>query len=106
MDRRETGDFNGCGGQGFCGGRLGASARPCPGAFTVIPAKAGTHFDLASGLPAEPAGYRRAKRKSKWVPAFAGMTGLEKTAPPVRRCANLPTVPLPARRPTRRNALN
>jgi len=31
----------------------------------VIPAKAGIHFDL---------GFRSALEKSKWIPAFAGMT--------------------------------
>ena len=35
----------------------------------VIPAKAGIHFDLALSLFA-----LRSKAKSKWVPAFAGMT--------------------------------
>jgi hypothetical protein len=31
----------------------------------VVPAKAGTHFDFA---------WMREEQKSKWIPAFAGMT--------------------------------
>src|SRR3982751_1923508 len=36
----------------------------------VIPAKAGIHFDFVFLLSAR----QRRKRKSKWIPAFAGMT--------------------------------
>jgi len=34
---------------------------------TVVPAQAGTHFDLR---------YEITSRESKWIPAFAGMTKL------------------------------
>ncbi|HEX7802219.1 MAG TPA: hypothetical protein VF471_05635 [Pseudoxanthomonas sp.] len=44
----------------------------------VIPAKAGIHFDLALDLVLDPAAESRAttKAKSKWIPAFAGMTNV------------------------------
>ncbi|ALN58319.1 hypothetical protein GLE_2971 [Lysobacter enzymogenes] len=36
----------------------------------VVPAKAGIHFDFAS-----PGNRHTAKATTKWIPAFAGMTG-------------------------------
>ncbi|UHQ22310.1 hypothetical protein LVB77_16800 [Lysobacter sp. 5GHs7-4] len=48
----------------------GKSANPqaVATAKSVIPAKAGTHFDFASA-------WRFKESTSTWVPAFAGMTG-------------------------------
>jgi len=54
----------------------GAGARPYRHSGTVIPAKAGTHFDLALTVrPRREAGLQRGKTAAKWVPALAGTTG-------------------------------
>jgi hypothetical protein len=44
----------------------------------VIPAKAGIHLDLAFLLESK----SQATAKSKWIPAFAGMTAEGFIAPP------------------------
>jgi len=58
-------------GLGCLSGR--AIARPFAFEFVhVVPAKAGTHFDLRLCT-----GFREGnvEARSKWIPAFAGMTG-------------------------------
>ena len=42
----------------------------------VIPAKAGTHFAVALERGTNAGCVASAKAKSKWIPAFAGMTGM------------------------------
>jgi hypothetical protein len=45
----------------------------------VIPAKAGIHFDFAVAWFFD--AKRKAKSRSKWIPAFAGMTNAIGFAP-------------------------
>ncbi|WP_139174939.1 hypothetical protein [Lysobacter enzymogenes] len=46
---------------------------PVIGSNIVIPAKAGIHFAVASAAD----GRAKAQPRSKWIPAFAGMTNVQ-----------------------------